>query len=542
MIDFISFCDYTGTFAFAISGIRLASAKQFDWFGAYVIGVVTAVGGGTIRDILLNATPFWMEQASYLIISALALLFVIIFRKYVISLNNTFFIFDAIGLGLFGVVGIEKALAFGFPMWVDLPERYLCVGVRPGRSYLLCLLTDGNQPVIDTVYCCNRHIRYPYSSSKISYKRPRIKRGRIKLLTLRSMTANMNTQSEKASILLIYTGGTIGMIENPETGVLESFNFQHLKDNMPELKKLGYAVSTIQFDPVMDSSEMGPESWMKIVKIIADNYQLYDGFVVLHGTDTMSFTASALSFMLENLSKPVIFTGSQLPIGMLRTDGKENLITAIEIAAAKENGVPVVPEVCIFFENDLLRGNRTSKINADNFNAFRSYNYPPLAHAGIYIKYDTGQVYHPVSRRPLKPHYLLDRNIAVLKLFPGISPQVVESILNIPGLKGVVMETFGSGNAPCYDWFLTMLKEAVSRGIVIVNVTQCSAGSVEMHRYETGHKLLEAGVISGFDSTTESAVTKLMFLFGHGLTPEEVKDHMNCSLIGEVTIPDTFRP
>ena len=406
------------------------------------------------------------------------------------------------------------------------------------------------------------------------------------------MTASINIQSEKASILLIYTGGTIGMKTDPATGVLVPFDFRGIYDEFPAIRSLQvridvqsltpvidssnvtaafcgdisdiqaafekitdadklsvlsnqieeYAVSTIQFDPAMDSSEMGPESWMKIVKIIADNYQLYDGFVVLHGTDTMSFTASALSFMLENLSKPVIFTGSQLPIGMLRTDGKENLITAIEIAAAKENGVPVVPEVCIFFENDLLRGNRTSKINADNFNAFRSYNYPPLAHAGIYIKYDTGQVYHPVSRKPLKPHYLLDRNIAVLKLFPGISPQVVESILNIPGLKGVVMETFGSGNAPCYDWFLTMLKEAVSRGIVIVNVTQCSAGSVEMHRYETGHKLLEAGVISGFDSTTESAVTKLMFLFGHGLTPEEVKDHMNCSLIGEVTIPDSFRP
>ena len=344
---------------------------------------------------------------------------------------------------------------------------------------------------------------------------------------------DMHTQQEKASILLIYTGGTIGMIENPETGVLESFNFQHLKDNMPELKKLGYSVATIQFDPPMDSSEMGPDSWMKIVKIIADNYQKYDGFVVLHGTDTMSYTASALSFMLENLSKPVILTGSQLPIGMLRTDGKENLITAIEIAAAKENGLPLVPEVCIFFENDLLRGNRTSKINADNFNAFRSYNYPALAHAGIYIKYDLPQVYHPVSRKPLKPHYLLDRNIAILKLFPGISPQVVESILNIPGLKGVVMETFGSGNAPCEEWFLNMLKE---------NVTQCRAGSVEMHRYETGHKLLEAGVTSGFDSTTESAVTKLMFLFGHGLTPDEVKEHMNCSLIGEVSIPETFRP
>ena len=330
---------------------------------------------------------------------------------------------------------------------------------------------------------------------------------------------DMHTQQEKASILLIYTGGTIGMIENPETGVLESFNFQHLKDNMPELKKLGYSVATIQFDPPMDSSEMGPDSWMKIVKIIADNYQKYDGFVVLHGTDTMSYTASALSFMLENLSKPVILTGSQLPIGMLRTDGKENLITAIEIAAAKENGLPLVPEVCIFFENDLLRGNRTSKINADNFNAFRSYNYPALAHAGIYIKYDLPQVYHPVSRKPLKPHYLLDRNIAILKLFPASSGKYPE----YPGSERRGDGNIRSGNAPCEEWFLNMLKEAVDRGIVIVNVTQCRAGSVEMHRYETGHKLLEAGVTSGFDSTTESAVTKLMFLFGHGLTPDEVR-------------------
>lgn len=352
------------------------------------------------------------------------------------------------------------------------------------------------------------------------------------------MTVQMNHQEEKASILLIYTGGTIGMIENPDTGVLEPFNFQHLKDNMPELRKLGYAVSSIQFDPILDSSEMGPETWKKLVGIIADNYSKYDGFVILHGTDTMSFTASALSFMLENLSKPVILTGSQLPIGMLRTDGKENLITAIEIAAAKENGQPIVPEVCVFFENNLMRGNRTSKISADNFNAFRSYNYPALAHAGIYIKYDTTQIYHPVARKPFKPHYLLDRNIAILKLFPGISPRVIESILTIPDLKGVVMETFGSGNAPSQEWFLKMLKEAVDRGLVIANITQCSAGCVEMHRYETGHKLLEAGVISGFDSTTESAVTKLMFLFGHGMTPDEVKDYMNCSLIGEVTISD----
>lgn len=355
------------------------------------------------------------------------------------------------------------------------------------------------------------------------------------------MTVNTNGQQQKASILLIYTGGTIGMIENPETGAFESFNFQHLKDNMPELKRLGYAVSMVQFEPPVDSAEIGPDLWVKLVRIIASNYQQYDGFVILHGTDTMSYTASALSFMLENLSKPVILTGSQLPIGILRTDGKENLITAIEIAAAQENGQPIVPEVCIFFENNLMRGNRTSKYNADNFNAFRSYNYPALATAGIHIKYDVAQVYHPSMRKPLKPHYLLDRNIAILKIFPGISPIVVESILKAPGLKGVVIETYGTGNALTDEWFLNMLKEAIENDLVIVNVTQCCIGSVEMDRYETGHKLLEVGVVSGYDSTTESAVAKLMFLFGHGLTSDEVKEHMHCSLIGEITIPEVFR-
>lgn len=349
-------------------------------------------------------------------------------------------------------------------------------------------------------------------------------------------------KQNSASILIIYTGGTIGMIENSETGVLEAFNFKALQENVPELKRLGYAVSAIQFDPPIDSSEMGPDSWARLVGIIADNYNAYDGFVILHGTDTMAFTASALSFMLENLSKPVILTGSQLPIGMLRTDGKENLITAIEIAAAKENGLPVVPEVCIFFENHLMRGNRTTKINADYFNAFRSFNYPALARAGIYIKYDTNAVFRPASRKPLKPHYLFDRNVVILKLFPGICPEVVQAILDTPGLKGVVMETFGSGNAPTYPWFLDLLKKAVARGIVIVNITQCTAGSVEMHRYATGHKLLEIGIVSGFDSTTESAVAKLMFLFGHGLSPEQVKEHMYCSLIGEVTIPASWTP
>lgn len=340
----------------------------------------------------------------------------------------------------------------------------------------------------------------------------------------------------RTSVLIIYTGGTIGMIENPETGILEPFNFNHLLDNVPELKRLGFSISTTQFDPPMDSSEIEPDSWVKLVKIITENYDLFDGFVVLHGTDTMAYTASALSFMLENLDKPIILTGSQLPIGMLRTDGKENLITAIEIAAARENGYPIVPEVCIFFENHLMRGNRTSKISAENFNAFRSVNYPALARVGVHIRYETNLIYHPILRKPLKAHYLMDTNIVIMKLFPGITPQTVNSLLNIPDLKGVVMETYGTGNAPTKPWFLAMLKDAVDRGIVIVNVTQCSSGSVQMSRYETGNSLEECGVVSGFDTTTEAAVTKLMFLFGHELSPKEVKEHMECSLIGEITI------
>ena len=246
------------------------------------------------------------------------------------------------------------------------------------------------------------------------------------------------------SVLIIYTGGTIGMVENSKTGSLEPFNFHHLLDKVPELRQLGFSISTVQFEPPIDSSEIEPDSWVKLVHIIADNYDLFDGFVVLHGTDTMAYTASALSFMLENLNKPVILTGSQLPIGMLRTDGKENLITAIEIAAAKNtNGEPLVPEVCIFFGNHLLRGNRTTKISAESFSAFVSTNYPPLAQAGVHIHYDENQIARTTSK-PLRPHYLMNTNIVVLKLFPGISEQTVRSILKIPGLKGVVLETFGS--------------------------------------------------------------------------------------------------
>lgn len=337
------------------------------------------------------------------------------------------------------------------------------------------------------------------------------------------------------SVLLIYTGGTIGMIQNPETGALENFNFNHLLKHVPELKKFNYYISTYQFEPPIDSSDMEPQAWAKLVKIISYNYDLYDGFVILHGTDTMAFTASALSFMLENLSKPVILTGSQLPIGMLRTDGKENLITAIEIAAAKIDGKAAVPEVCIFFENHLMRGNRTSKINAENFNAFRSFNYPPLAKAGIHIKYEPSRILKPDESLPLKPHYLFDTNVVILNLFPGIQESIVSAVLNAPGLKAVVLKTFGSGNAPQKEWFIQALKDATSRGVIIVNVTQCTSGAVQMERYGTGLQLLQAGVISGYDSTLESAITKLMFLLGHGFSNKEIRFRMTKSLAGEIT-------
>lgn len=329
------------------------------------------------------------------------------------------------------------------------------------------------------------------------------------------------------------------MAQNPVTGALEPFNFHHLLDNVPELRLLGSSISTIQFEPPIDSSEIEPSQWERLVYLISENYDLFDGFVVLHGTDTMAYTASAVSFMLENLSKPVIFTGSQLPVGVLRTDGKENLITAIEIASAKHpDGSPVVPEVCIFFENSLMRGNRTRKISAENFNAFASPNYPLLAQAGVHISYDESEIRHPDETLPLKAHYAMDNNIAVLKLYPGISRQAVHQILGIPGLKGVVMETFGAGNAPKSEWFLAELREAIQRGIVIVNVTQCNSGSVQMGLYSTGNTLQGCGVLSGYDSTTEAAIAKLMFLFGHGLSPEAVAEAMNRSFVGEITIPD----
>ncbi|WP_407654975.1 asparaginase [Bacteroides graminisolvens] len=346
----------------------------------------------------------------------------------------------------------------------------------------------------------------------------------------------MYITTDYPSVLLIYTGGTIGMIENPETGALENFNFDHLMKHVPELKRFNYRISSYQFDPPIDSSDMEPSYWAKLVKIINYNYDYFDGFVILHGTDTMAYTASALSFMLENLNKPVILTGSQLPIGTLRTDGKENLITAIEIAAAKNSdGMPIVPEVCIFFENHLMRGNRTTKINAENFNAFRSFNYPALARVGIHIKYEPSLILKRDTALPLKPHYLFDANVVILTLFPGIQQSIVSAVLHVPGLKAVVLKTFGSGNAPQKEWFIRELKEATERGIIIVNITQCTSGAVEMERYETGIHLLEAGVISGYDSTPESAVTKLMFLLGHDLSNKEIRNKMKTSIAGEIS-------
>lgn len=340
------------------------------------------------------------------------------------------------------------------------------------------------------------------------------------------------------SILLIYTGGTIGMKQDPETLALKPFNFNQITQEVPELKKFGYVIDTISFDPVIDSSDVVPSFWVALAQMIKDKYNLYDGFVILHGTDTMSYTASALSFMLENLEKPVVLTGSQLPIGMLRTDGKENLISSIEIAAAAdESGKPMVPEVCVYFKTMLFRGNRTTKYNAENFRAFRSANYPILADVGIHIKYNPSVISYPKEwGKELKLHTALDTNVAILKIFPGIQPYVVDSILNIKGLRAVILETFGSGNAPTSEWFVGKIKDAVSRGIIVMNVTQCHAGKVNMDAYATGIALKKEGVVGGFDITTESALAKLFYLLGKYSDTEQVKRELVTSLRGEISI------
>jgi L-asparaginase len=340
---------------------------------------------------------------------------------------------------------------------------------------------------------------------------------------------------EHISILIIYTGGTIGMVHDPDSGSLIPIDFRHLTDHVPELRNFGYELHSISFDPVNDSSNIEPSVWVKMAEIIEKGYDEFDGFVILHGTDTMAYTASALSFMLENLGKPVILTGSQLPIGMLRTDGRENLITAIEFAAARENGLPAVPEVCIFFDNKLTRGNRTTKMSAEHFDAFNSPNYHPLAEVGLHLKYFNNLIHYPEKDQKLIVHREFNTNVAILKLFPGLNRNVLNAVIRTEGLRGLIIETFGSGNAPTYQWFLDDLKQYIDNGGIILNVTQCHGGSVEMGLYETSRLMLAFGVVSGKDITSEASVTKLMHLMGRYSSREEVIHSLNRSLAGEIS-------
>lgn len=345
------------------------------------------------------------------------------------------------------------------------------------------------------------------------------------------------TDCTKASLLLIYTGGTIGMKQDLSDMTLKPFNFGQILEEVPELSKFAYRIDSFSFDPIIDSSDIEPESWKELATLIYEKYDEYDGFIVLHGTDTMSYSASALSFMLEGLTKPVIFTGSQLPIGVPRTDGKENLISAVEIAAAKDaDGHARVPEVCICFDNMLMRGNRTTKVNADNFRAFRSENLPPLAEAGIYIRYNDGLIRKPADwdRKPVL-HLDLDTRVSILKIHPGITPQVVENILCGKETRAVIIETYGSGNAPSRPWFIELIGKAVRMGKILVNVTQCLAGSVNMDIYANGKTLKKAGVASGYDSTTESALAKLFHLMGKTQDNGKVTEMLDADLCGEIS-------
>ncbi|MBQ4913950.1 asparaginase [Maribacter sp. MMG018] len=335
-------------------------------------------------------------------------------------------------------------------------------------------------------------------------------------------------------ILLVYTGGTIGMVKDYGSGALKAFDFKKLLKHIPELNQLDCSIDTVSFDEPIDSSDMTPAQWVKIATIIEGNYDAYDGFVVLHGSDTMSYTASALSFLLENLGKPVILTGSQLPIGDLRTDAKENLITSIQIAALHKKGVPVIREVGLYFEYKLYRGNRTTKINAENFQAFASLNYPFLIESGVHLNVYEEYLLPYKKNKKLIVHKKMDENVAVLKLFPGITQSLLESVLHSKGLKALILETYGSGNASTETWFLKSLKKIINQGLHVINVTQCSGGSVMMGQYETSSALKKMQVINGKDITTEAAISKAMYMLGSGVSQKHFKTVFETSLRGEM--------